>query len=132
MGRGLVRGDIDGDGAQDLLVTSIAGPARLFRHVAPKKGHWFEVRALEPALHRDALGSEVRVIAGGRTFVRWLHPAESYLCSSAATAHFGLGAAAKVDRIDIVWPDGVTETFPGSHADQRVVLRKGEGRPTKD
>jgi hypothetical protein len=131
MGRGLVRGDFDGDGAEDLLVTSIATPARLFKNVAPRRGHWLRIRTFDPALRRDALGTEVRVRAGGRTWVGWMHPAESYLCSSEPRAHFGLGAAERVDAIDVVWPDGTRETFPGGLVDRRVELRKGEGRPTK-
>jgi hypothetical protein len=129
--RGLARGDFDGDGAQDLLVTSIAGPARLFRNIAPKKGHWLSVRAFDPALKRDALGSEVRVTASGRSFVRWLHPAESYLCSSEPRAHFGLGDVRQVDAIEVTWPDGVREKFPGCDADRRIELRKGEGKPSE-
>jgi enediyne biosynthesis protein E4 len=134
VGRGLVRGDIDGDGAQDLLVTTIAGPARLYRNVAPKRGHWLKVRAYDPALHRDALGAEVRVWTEGKTKSRvaWLHPAESYLCSSEPCAHFGLGPAAVVDAIEVLWPDGKRETFPGRTADQAAELCKGEGRKAED
>jgi hypothetical protein len=128
LGRGAVRGDFDGDGAEDLLVTSIAGPARLFRNRAPGRGHWLRVRTFDPALHRDALGSEVRVRAGGRTRVAWMHPAESYLCSSEPRAHFGLGAADRIESIDVLWPDGTRETFPGGQADRCRELRKGEGR----
>ena len=127
--RGLVRGDIDGDGAVDLLVTTIGGPARLFKNVAPSRGHWLHVRAVDPALHRDALGALVRVRAGGRTQVRSLHPAESYLCSSAMSAPFGLGQAAKVEAVEILWPDGCREVFDRGYAgDQVLELRKGEGR----
>ncbi len=131
--RGLVRGDIDGDGAVDLLVTTIAGPARLYRNVAPRRGHWLQVRAFDPALHRDALGALVRVRAGGQVRVCSLHPSESYLCSSEPRAHFGLGAADRVDDIEIVWPDGGRELFDqrgqGYTVDRRLELRKGEGRP---
>jgi hypothetical protein len=130
--RGLVRGDIDGDGAQDLLVTTIAGPARLYRNVAPKRGHWLVVRAFDPALRRDALGAEVRVRTGERTRVGWLQPAESYLCSSEPRVHFGLGSSTSVDGIEVLWPDGSRETFPGGAADQRLELRKGEGRPARE
>ena len=42
-------------------------------------------------------------------------------------AHFGLGAAARVDGIDVVWPDGLAETFPGGDADRLVVLSRGTG-----
>ncbi len=126
--RGLVRGDVFGDGGQDLLVTTIGGPARLFRAVAPHRGHWLSVRAFDPALKRDALGAEVRVTVDGKTRTVWLNSAESYLCSSEPRAHFGLGQSEKVESIEILWPDGAREAFPGGGADRRVELRKGEGR----
>ena len=128
--RGVAQGDIDGDGAVDLLVTTIGGPARLFRNVAPARGHWLAVRAFDPALKRDAIGAEVRVRAAGVTRTCWMHPAESYLCSSEPVAHFGLGPTREVEAIEVVWPDGVRETFPGGGVDRRVEIRKGAGRPT--
>src|SRR5207244_3197038 len=52
--RGLLWGDFDNDGRVDLIVTAIAAPARFYRNIAQPKGHWLLVRALDPALHRDA------------------------------------------------------------------------------
>jgi hypothetical protein len=109
--RGLVRGDIDGDGAVDLLVTTIGGPARLFKNIAPDRGHWLQVCAFDSIHRRDALGALVRVRTGGKTRVCSLHPADGYLCSSEPRAHFGLGATGHVDAIEIVWPDGRHEIF---------------------
>ena len=128
MARGLARGDFDGDGAVDLLVTTIAGRARLYRNIAPRRGHWLTVRAFDPALKRDALGAEIRVRAGKRLWLRSTHPAESYLCSSEPRAHFGLGSANEVDSIEIRWPDGAREVFPGSGVNRHLELRKGSGR----
>jgi enediyne biosynthesis protein E4 len=131
--RGLACGDLDGDGALDLLVTSVAGPARLYRNVAPHRGHGLLVRAVDPARKRDAYGAEVTVRAGDRRWVRWVNPGYSYLCSNDPRAHFGLGPVDHVDAIDVLWPDGTRETFPGGPADVRpeLVLRKGEGRAGK-
>ena len=130
VGRGLAIGDIDGDGALDLLVTAVAEPARLYRNVAPKNGHWLMVRAIEPALGgRDAYGAQVIVHAGGRRRVAWLNPASSYECSHDPRAHFGLGQATRVDSIQILWPGGTEEVFPGTTADQLIVLRRGQGKP---
>jgi hypothetical protein len=130
--RGLVCGDVDGDGAPDLLVTTAGGRARLYRNVAPGRGHWLLVRAVDPALGgRDAYGAEVRLTAGGKTRLGLINPAGSYLCSGDARAHFGLGKAARVDGIEVRWPDGTAETFPGCPADRRLTLRRGTGTPGK-
>jgi hypothetical protein len=126
--RGLACGDFDGDGAVDLLVTGVGQPARLFRNVAPKRGHWLTVRAIDPVLRRDALGAEVRVFAGAKSWVRPLHAAESYLCSSEPRVHFGLGDVPRIDAVEISWPDGTRERFPGCDTDQRIELRKGTGQ----
>ncbi|MCI0681532.1 MAG: CRTAC1 family protein [Gemmataceae bacterium] len=124
--RGLVAGDIDRDGGIDLLVTAIAGPARLYRNVA-RRGHWLSVRAVDPAFKRDAFGAEIEVVAGNRRWLRLFHPAESYLTSSEPRAHFGLGDVATIDHIEVRWLDGSRETFAGGGPDRRLDLRKGAG-----
>jgi hypothetical protein len=128
VGRGLAWGDVNNDGAIDLVVTGVAGPARLFRNVAPKRGHWLLVRAVDPARQRDAYGAEITVIAGHRRWLGLINPGSSYLCSNDPRAHFGLGPTATVDALRVLWPDGTEETFAGGAADRVVTLRKGEGQ----
>ncbi len=131
VGRGLACADIDGDGALDLLVTNIAGPALLYRNVCPNRGHWLMIRAVDPALKRDAYGAEITVRAGKQKWHGLVQPAHSYLCSSDPRVHFGLGATMQIDAIEVLWPDGLREVFAGGDVDRVVELGRGTGREKK-
>src|SRR5262249_4390441 len=120
-------GDVNGDGAVDLLLTAVAAPARLFVNVAPNRGHLLLLRAIDPALRRDAFGAEGTVRARARRSVRWVNPGAGYPCSNDPRAHFGLGQTAQVDAIEILWPDGRREVFSGGPADRMLTLHKGGG-----
>jgi len=126
--RGLATADLDDDGDVDLVVTNVQGPARLIRNDAPRAGHWLSVLALDPALRREAVGARVTVEAGGRRYLRTVSRGFSYLSSNDPRAHFGLGPAASVSRLEVRWPDGLTELFEAPGVDRAVTLRRGEGR----
>jgi enediyne biosynthesis protein E4 len=126
--RGLAWADYDNDGGVDLLVAPIGDRARLFRNVAPHRGHWLQVRAVDPGANRDAYGAEVQVTSARGQQVRWINPAVSYLSSSAPTAHFGLGKDSRYHSLVVTWPDGRAEQFPGGDADQLIEVREGEGQ----
>jgi len=128
IGRGLVWGDVDADGRLDLVVTNVAGPARFYRNVAERRGHWLMVRAIDPRLHRDAYGSVVTVQAGERRWVGFVNPGQSYLSSGDPRTHFGLGPVERVDAIRIDWPDGLAEIFPGTKVDCILHLERGRGQ----
>jgi hypothetical protein len=125
--RGLAVGDIDEDGDPDLLLVNAEGLARLYRNDAPRSSHWLAVRAVDPALRREAIGARVTVRAGDRTWTRQITRAYSYLSSNDGRARFGLGAMASVDEVEITWPDGLRERFDIPAVDRTVELRRGEG-----
>ena len=129
VGRSLAVADLDRDGGLDLVLGNVAGPAVVLRNVAPKRGYWLQLRLVDPAHGgRDAIGAEVTLRAGGRRQWAVLQPAMSYLSSHEPMLHFGLGAIPVVDSIEVRWPEGVVEKFPGGAAGQRRVLARGSGQ----
>lgn len=136
VGRSLAVGDLDQDGASDLLVGNAGGPLRVLRNAGPggpsagqsTGRHWLRVQLVEPRWgNRDAIGAEAVVFAGARRFWSVLQPATSYLASQDPVLHFGLGEFARVDGFEIRWADGTRETFAGVSADQLVTLAHGTG-----
>src|SRR2546421_3928346 len=129
VGRGLVYGDIDGDGAIDLLLTSCGGPTRLYRNMAAPRGHWLGIWAIDPASGgRGAYGAEVFVQTARHRYWRLVQSDCGYCSSNDPRAHFGLGAETMVESIQILWPDGTQEQFPGCAADQYLSLAKGSNQ----
>ncbi len=127
--RGTAAGDVDGDGDVDLVLSNIMSGPRLYRNDAPRKGRWLAVRAREPKHKRDAIGATVTLHAGSVKLLRTITAGGSYLSSSEAIAHFGLGNAARVDSLVVRWSDGSREVFPGGAPDRRVELVRGGGAP---
>jgi protoporphyrinogen oxidase len=45
-----------------------------------------------------------------------------------AMPHYRVGDAERIDSIQVRWPSGETEVFPGGAVDRQVEVRRGEGR----
>jgi hypothetical protein len=128
IGRGVAAGDYDDDGDLDLLVTNNGGPVRLLRNNNDTGNSWLGVEVRRGPGLGHAIGARLIVTAGGRTQQREIRPQQSYLCSGDPRAYFGLGAAPRVDRLEVQWPDG-TRTVRTDVAVNQYVLIEGEENP---
>ena len=79
------------------------------------------------ASNRGGVGTRLRLTAGGRTQVREIRAGSSYLSQNDPRAHFGLGGATTVDKLEVRWPSGRVEVLERIAADQLITLAEGEG-----
>jgi hypothetical protein len=126
--RGAAFGDIDNDGGIDVAIANVNDRPDLYRVTAPSAHHWIELKLVGTASNRDAIGARVHVTAGGPQGVeQWqeVRGGGSYLSQNDFRVHFGLAAAAMVDRVDVRWPNGRDEQWTSLAADRVYTLVEG-------
>jgi hypothetical protein len=121
VGRGSAYADIDGDGDLDVILMATGGAPRLLRNDQQLGHHWLRVKLTGSAKNPDAIGARVEAHVGSQVMTRLVTPTHGYLSQSELPVTFGLGAAAKVDKLAIRWPDGSTVEMEEVAGDQ--VLR---------
>jgi enediyne biosynthesis protein E4 len=127
VGRALAIGDIDNDGALDLLISTNGGPVHLLRNDGPKRG-WLEITLAGKGANRDALGAAITIEAeGGWRYHDTVRARGSYLASSPYTLHTGLPDGVSRVDISVVWPDGGKSIFKAASVDRHYRLAEEGG-----
>lgn len=119
-------GDLNNDGAIDIVVINKDDPAELLLNQNVSEGNWLLVRAKD-ANGRDAVGATLRFQIGQRTLRRDVNPHYSYLSSNDGRVHVGLGQAESVSHIEVQWLDGSRESFPCEGINRIITLSRGAG-----
>jgi enediyne biosynthesis protein E4 len=125
-GRGVAFADFDNDGFMDVVVANNGDPPLLLHNSGGNGNHFVSFKLVGTKSNRDAMGARLKLTAGGMTQIREIAGGGSYLSQSDLRAHFGLGPAAKIDKLEITWPSGAQQTFRDFPADQFYSIQEGK------
>ena len=125
--RGLAVGDLFNDGNMDLVVEDLDGRPMILRNHGLAGRHWVSFELVGTKSNRLALNARVKIVSGGVTQTSEIHSGGSYLSQSDLRAHFGLGFATKIDKVEIRWPSGLVEDLNNVSPDHFYSVVEGRG-----
>jgi hypothetical protein len=105
----------------------MSGAPMLLVNQTQNQNKWLGVIPRGTKSNHDAIGAKVTVFVAGHKFVQEVRSGSSYISSNDLRLHFGLGSNADFDRIEVRWPNGSSESFPGGSANRFVTLTEGKG-----
>ena len=129
--RGLAVGDLWNDGRMSAVISNMNAPPMLLVNDLHNGNHWIAFHAVGSKSNRSGIGAKITVKAGSRIFVDEVRSGSSFVSSSDLRVHFGLGAATKVDSVQVRWPSGLIERFDNLSVDAIHTLKEGSGLSTK-
>ena len=115
--------DLDGDGDLDIVTNEMGdAPQVLISDLSSRKQvHYLQVKLIGRTSNRDGLGAEVKVTAGGRTWTQYHDGKSGHLAQSSLPLYFGLGEAAGIERIEVLWPSGKRQALTSGLEPNRLL-----------
>jgi hypothetical protein len=132
-GRSVVFTDLRNRGVLDVVVANQRGPLLYYRNEVAPGRHWlaFDLEGrcdtASPAArctNRSAIGAQVAVTWAGQTQVQEVSGGSGFCAQNGRRLHFGLGDAARVDRVEVRWPSGTVTTLDAPALDRTHKIKE--------
>jgi hypothetical protein len=130
--RGVAVGDLWNDGRISAVASNMNARPSLLVNQVRSSNHWIGIRTVGTKSNRDGIGARITVKAGTRTLVDEVRSGASYASNNDRRVHFGLGATATVEWVQIRWPSGLVERYEKLAADLIHTLKEGDGAAILD
>ncbi|UZD22101.1 VCBS repeat-containing protein [Algoriphagus halophytocola] len=122
---GAAYGDLNNDGALDLVVNNVNRPVSIFKNQSKTlnpANHYIQLELIGKGMNTEAIGAQVKVATNDQLFYAEQMPNRGFESSVDPKLTIGLGNQKSITEITVLWPDGkYTKTGP-TQVDQLLTL----------
>ena len=110
-GRSVALVDLWNRGVLDVVVANQKGPLLIYKNTAAPENVWIDFELEGSASNRSAIGAEVKLFWNGRQQVQQVSGGSGFCAQNQRRLHFGLGRNPQVEKAEVRWPSGKTQTI---------------------
>lgn len=121
-GRAVVLVDLWNRGVLDVVVANQKGPLQVFQNTVHKDNAWIQFELTGTKSNKSAIGAQVKLYWNDAVQIQDVSGGSGYASQNPRRLHFGLGKEPRVERAEIRWPSGRTQTIaaPEIHKVHRI------------
>ena len=123
--RGLVAADLDSDGRVDVVAQNQSSKPTILRNETESTHSYITCRFVGRQSNRDGIGAVVTVRQGDFRSVNHVIAGHSYQSDSGGLLHFGLPSRTEAIELEIRWPSGRIQVYPGVEPNQQFIVNEG-------
>jgi hypothetical protein len=117
-GRSVALADFGNRGVLDAVVANQNGPIMFYRNTATPSNHWIGFDLEGQNSNHSAIGAQVQVFWNGQQQLQEVSGGSGFCAQNDRRLHFGVGKSDAVDRVEIRWPSGRTQTITAPQLNQ--------------
>lgn len=115
---GVAYADLDNDGDLDLIVNNVSDIASIYKNNSV--GNFINIKLIGSSKNSNAIGAKVKVFTDEKQQYQELYTNRGYQSCVTNVLNFGLGDESKVNKIEIVWDNGLISIAENSDANQTI------------
>ncbi len=123
---GFAYGDLDNDGDLDIVFNNMSDKATIYRNNTT--GNYITIQLKGGSQNTSGIGAKIKVVTKDNEQYQELYVSRGFQSSVSNIMNFGIGEHKKVDKIEVVWPNGVISILENVEANQRIHINFEEAK----